>query len=339
MAFDFPASPTVGQQFTPAGGPVYIWNGYAWAVQSVAISAGGPPQGRLTLQSNTPVMTTTQAAKTAIFYTPYVGNQIPLYNGTSMVMTTFAELTVATTDTTKNPAAIGASKVNDWFIWNDSGTIRLGHGVDWASDTTRGAPAALTMINGILLNGFTITNGPAAQRGTYVGTTRSNASSQLDWIIGGTGAGGVAAFFGVWNCYNRVDVSAQIIDNTASWSYTSLTFRQKNASPGNQVSFVAGLNEDAVQVIASQCVQADGTGVTGIIGISIDSTTTTYGSAQEGTAFTNGISGVVCVFSGTLFGFHFFAPIERITGAGTATFYGSGRFSLNQNSFAFQLRM
>jgi hypothetical protein len=35
MAWDFPASPTVGQQFTPAGGPTYVWNGYAWAVGAV----------------------------------------------------------------------------------------------------------------------------------------------------------------------------------------------------------------------------------------------------------------------------------------------------------------
>jgi len=32
MAFDFPASPIVGQQYAPAGGPVYQWNGTAWVV-------------------------------------------------------------------------------------------------------------------------------------------------------------------------------------------------------------------------------------------------------------------------------------------------------------------
>jgi len=31
MAFDFPASPTNGQVFTPPGGPTYVWNGSAWA--------------------------------------------------------------------------------------------------------------------------------------------------------------------------------------------------------------------------------------------------------------------------------------------------------------------
>lgn len=30
MAFDFPASPTVGQKYTPVAGVVYTWNGYGW---------------------------------------------------------------------------------------------------------------------------------------------------------------------------------------------------------------------------------------------------------------------------------------------------------------------
>jgi hypothetical protein len=34
MSFDFPSSPTVGQQFTPAGGPTYGWNGFAWMLQA-----------------------------------------------------------------------------------------------------------------------------------------------------------------------------------------------------------------------------------------------------------------------------------------------------------------
>ena len=36
MAFDFPSSPTTGQEFTPSGGPTYVWNGYAWDVKSSA---------------------------------------------------------------------------------------------------------------------------------------------------------------------------------------------------------------------------------------------------------------------------------------------------------------
>jgi len=196
------------------------------------------PQGRLTLQSATPVMTTTQSAKTTIYYTPYVGDQVPLYDGSSMVMTTFAELSVATTDTTKSPAAIGASKVNDWFVWSDAGTVRISHGPDWTSDTARSAGTALVMVNGVLLNNASITNGPAAQRGTYVGTTRSNASSQLDWILPSTAVGGGKGTLAVWNAYNRVLSGGVCIDTTASWITASTTISAKNASANNAIAFV-----------------------------------------------------------------------------------------------------
>lgn len=39
MAFDFPSSPTVGQQFSPVAGTTYTYNGYAWAL-SVVLGAG-----------------------------------------------------------------------------------------------------------------------------------------------------------------------------------------------------------------------------------------------------------------------------------------------------------
>ncbi|CAB4132231.1 hypothetical protein UFOVP139_46 [uncultured Caudovirales phage] len=33
-AFNFPADPSVGQEFNPDGGPIYAWNGYAWDVKT-----------------------------------------------------------------------------------------------------------------------------------------------------------------------------------------------------------------------------------------------------------------------------------------------------------------
>jgi len=226
------------------------------AAVTAATGGGGtstptPPQGRLTLQTAVPVMTTTQSAKTTIFYTPYVGNKVPIYDGTNMTMTTFAELSVATTDTTKSPAAIGASKVNDWFVWNDGGTIRIGHGPDWTSDTARSAGTALVMVNGVYLNNASITNGPAASRGTFVGTTRSNASSQLDWVYGGAS---VQGFFGIWNCYNRCCVQSIAFQNTSSWAYSSTTWRGANALNNTRTYFISGLAEDAFQGAYTQVV-------------------------------------------------------------------------------------
>jgi hypothetical protein len=38
VAFDFPASPSNGQTFTPPGGPTYTWNGVGWTI----VVASGP---------------------------------------------------------------------------------------------------------------------------------------------------------------------------------------------------------------------------------------------------------------------------------------------------------
>jgi hypothetical protein len=314
------------------------------AGQIKANAAGGgtatpvPPQGRLTLQTLTPVMTTTQSAKTTIYYTPYVGNQIVLYNGTSMVPTTFAELSVATTDTTKSPAAIGVSKVNDWFVWNDAGTIRLGHGPDWTSDAARSAGTALVMVNGIYLNNASITNGPAAQRGTYVGTTRSNASSQLDWIIGGLAAGGSPSWFGVWNTYNRRTVTAVVSDTTDSWTYAGTTWRAANNSLNMRHSFVVGLAEDAWNARHHGMATATAGSVAGLLGVAADNAVTMQGISAYAAA-TGTMSLVAEISSLAPIGFHFAQAVE-IAQVGTMTFYGDlGNAGIWQTGFVFNFSM
>jgi hypothetical protein len=292
-------------------------------VDNVAINIPiNPPQGRLTLQSGTPVMTTTQAAKTTIFYSAYVGNLVPIYNGTKFIMTSIgSEISVATTDTAKNPAAVGANQVLDWFVWNDAGTIRLSHGPAWTSDTARSAGTVLVKINGIYLNNAAITNACAAQRGTYVGTTRSNASSQLDYKFASSAVGGGEGFIGVWNAYNRVDVRMQMNDSTGTWNYAINAWRAANGSNTARISFVSGLAEDGWMARHSGHVTNSATGY-GNRGIGYDSTTVL-----------SGFQGLVQIVSSTIFassafgtlsipGFHFVQAIE-LAGAGTIQFYGS----------------
>jgi hypothetical protein len=250
----------------------------SWATPSTTSVPVSQPQGRLTLASATPVMTATDSANTTVYYTPYVGQHVPLFDGSSWTMTdTGGELSQATTDTTKSPAAVGASLIYDIFVWNDGGTIRATRGPAWTSDTARSAGTALVRAtNGLYLNNASITNGPAASRGTYVGTIRSNASSQIDWIYGGSASGGTAGFFGVWNAYNRIDVGATVIDSGAEYSYVN-TARQSRGSAGNQIQMVTGLSEDSLRSVYSQGVSDYSTGSAFLgasIGIGINSTTT-----------------------------------------------------------------
>jgi hypothetical protein len=301
----------------------------AAALATAARSAIGisQPGGRLTLQSGTPVMTTTQSGATTVFYTPYIGQFVPLFDGTTMTMTDIGgEISAATTDTTKSPAAIGASKVNDWFVWNDNGTFRIGHGPDWTNDTTRSAGTALVMVKGVLLNNVSITNGPAAQRGTYVGTTRSNASSQLDWIFGSAASGGGAAFHGLYNYYNRRSFTTTITDNGAAYTYTTGTMRQARASAGNQATILQGAQEDSVLVAYAWNATSVAVASAFCIGaIGLDSTTTAAIQRinnQGGSAATAnfGIYASAALPSSSTFGVHVITALEQGDGTNANLF-------------------
>ncbi len=276
------------------------------------------PQGRLTLTSATPVMTTTTSGQTTVYYTPYIGEQVPIYNGAMFVPTTFTEMSQATTDNTKSPAAVGASSNYDVFVWNDSGTIRATRGPAWSTATTRGTGAGTTelqRINGILTNKVAITNGPGANRGTYVGTIRSNAASTIDWTYGAAASGGSAAVLNVWNCYNRVEVGTIVIDNGTSYAYGSATTRQARNSATNQINFVRGLDEDVWLFTYQASISLTTTTITaGQAYIGIDSTTAGFpattpatwcaggqGATQAGTVTIEALAGI---------GSHFAAALE-----------------------------
>jgi hypothetical protein len=309
------------------------------------VSGGfGPPQGRLTLQAGSPVLTTTAAGQTILYYYPYVGNRCPIYDGSSFTMTSIGNtgMSAATTDTTTNPAAIGASKVNDWFVWNDAGIIRLSHGPDWTSDTTRSAGTALGMVNGIYLNNASITNGPAAQRGTYVGTTRSNASSTLDWKYGTAANPPGESWFGVWNAYNRANVAAFCGDTTSNWTSTNVTPHAANAAGSAsgltfRASFITGLSEDSSLGIYSTH-SALNTSTGGTIGIGYDSTSvfSTSGSAQaSSTTLQSAVTAEIALTPAI--GWHFMQALEAATIAGTAAFYGAFQQSMSKLFFSYQM--
>jgi hypothetical protein len=319
-------------------------NSIATTAFVMAAIATTPPQGRLTLLSGTPVMTASTAGQTSIFYTAYIGNQIPLFDGSIMAMAVFPQLSVGPiSDTSQNPSPIGASKCNDWFVWRRGGGLALSHGPDWTNDTTRSAGTALVRVNGIWLNNVTIgdgaVTGPAAQRGTYVGTTRSNASSQLDWIFGGKADGGIAGNFGVWNTYNRRPVASMSLDTTGSYALAAGGgWRPPNGSVNMRTNFVIGLQEDAAMAehtlsgsLASSDLSA---------GIGFDSTTANTGTASY--AYNSGAYGAhnVNARAGVMPspGYHYLTALEFVITA-TTTIYGAAGQPSIQSGLVTRLEM
>lgn len=218
-------------------------------------------------------------------------------------------------------------------MWNDSGTLRLSHGTDWTNDTTRSTGTALIRVNGIWLNNASIPNGPAASRGTWVGTTRSDGSSQLNWILGGASSGGTAAVLGVWNAYNRVQVATAVSESTSTWSYSSATIRSMTVLwTIASATFVVSLN---VSLFVTGRMAAAGAYID--FGWGLNTTTARNSPLLEIYAASYAAS-VQTTVSGSGHRdsvFNFLQAVEAGDGTNANTVIGSG----NANSFKMNWRM
>ncbi|MDP2330297.1 MAG: hypothetical protein Q8M19_06325 [Reyranella sp.] len=379
----------------------------AWGIPSQPVA----PQGRLTLSSGEPVMTGDQTGKTSIFYTPYTGAFIPIYDGSAFVPTAFIERSNDLTQSSigkAGPAAAGPYQVIDAFVWNDGGTVRLtrgpkhrkagtftitvatpavvtwvGHGLHdgatWTPESTtgnlpagaqvvvgttyfvtrvdtdtfklsttladqvggtfintsgtqsgvhtganytaeRGAGAGtseLERVDGIWVNKHDIANGPAAQRGTYVGTIYCNASSQVDFKKGSIAAGFGEAIIGVWNMYNRVDVTGSVI-NSGGWSYAGGA-RPAAGLATSRVTVVAGLKEVGISGSFGVAVYSGGAGSNVNMGVGFNSSST-FQAYVTGSPGAHGYGSPTGTGSGQPFGLSYLCALEQfVSGAGYST--------------------
>lgn len=285
-------------------------------------------QLRLTLVTATPVMTTTQSAKTSIFLTPYSGLYLPSYNGTNTLMvSTGGEVSLAL-DSNAGHTGYQQSGKNFDLFWDDAGS-RLVTGPAWTDGTTRAT--ALEYKNGFLCNAASMTakfdasasTATIAQdRGLYLGTMRASADGQCSFIYGASSAGGTAGQFLLWNMYNRTTLTSFTNDSTDSWTYAVGTFRAADASTGNSFSYVCGQADEAVSASYSIMAQNDATSLA-VIAIGVDVTNAlTQASGQFRVAAT--VGSMIAGYSGIPgLGFHFLQAIEQsAAGNGTVSFLG-----------------
>lgn len=226
-----------------------VWTAVNASSATPAVSA---PQGRLTLTSATPVLAADVVDSGTVYFTPYEGSLVPLYNGSAMIPTTFAELTL-----TLNATPHVANGIYDVFVFSNAGVATLATGPVWTTVTAgagaRGAGAGTTQLSriaGYWVNTVSMTgkNGAtsytiAANRGTYVGSILINgtAAAQITCHT----AWGQSRKWGVWNAYNRKRIFLQAGDATASWTYASATIRASNNDSANKCTVFAGLPEES----------------------------------------------------------------------------------------------
>ncbi len=261
----------------------------------------GPCCGRLTLTSGVPVTTADVAGAGTLYFTPYKGNQVALYEGGVWVAHTFSELGLAL-------GALGANTNYDIFVYDNAGTVTL-QAVAWTNDTMRATALALQ-------DGVYVKNGATTHR--YLGTIRTTSAGQC--------ADSTAMRF-VWNYYNRVRRMLLAVDTTNSWIYTSTAWRPSNNNTTNGVgrfAFVRGTNEDLVQ--AWHLSMAGGQTGTGSIyagaGIGLDATDSNSAQLWVGRGEDNLAEQHTALYVGyPSAGYHYLQRLEKASNS-NAHFYG-----------------
>lgn len=272
----------------------------AAAVQNV--NARSMCEGRLTLESGVPISTSDQADKETLYYTPYTGNCIALYDGTNWVRRTFTELSIDVPD---------ATNVYDVFAYDNSGTVAL-ELTAWATTETRAT--ALTTQNGVYVKTGALTR---RYLGSFYSTTDGNG--QID---------DTNATRHLWNYYNRVVRPVQVaLAGAAGYTYTTATWRQANANTGNQISIVVGVNEDMFEVGCYGDVANTNANVQ-VWAAPLFNSTTVYSDAFVASIGGNGlttlVAGVAQPFGAVwrsypTAGYHYWAWGEKSAATGTTT--------------------
>lgn len=264
-----------------------------------------PMDFRLTLESGVPVSTTAQTAKTTLYLTPYVGNQIALYYNSAWVIYSAAEMSISLADLT-------ASTPYDVWCYSNSGTPTL-ELLAWTDAATRAT--ALTRQDGILVK-----SGAATRR--YLGSVYINASGgQTDDSPGGADAEGKRY---VWNYYNRVSRHCYITTATASWTYGTATWRASNNSAALRFGCMVGVAEDCI----SSRMQIATNPQLAYIGIGVDSASSISSLiSAHATGQTNMLQVEYSKVQAA--GYHYYQAMETISGGITNTFYGADYFVLS----------
>lgn len=278
-------------------GQVLTSNGASAPTFQDAVAVRFAATGRLTLESGVAVSSSDQTAKTTLYYTPYAGNQIGLYDGASAwVIRSFSELSIAVPST--------SDTMYDVFVYDNAGTATL-ELTAWTNVTTRAT--ALTTQDGILVK-----TGATTRR--YVGSFVT------------TGVSGQAAdalhFRGVWNYYNRVPRALKRVDTTNSWTYTTATFQNANASTSNVVGVVVGVAEVTADLYMQHMGANAGT-VNLWAAIGYDSATVPIAVSQGSVNLSNvPVQLSTRIAHNPAVGYHYYSWLERSTASGTTTWYG-----------------
>jgi len=204
-------------------------------------------QGRLTLTTATPITISDVTAAATIYFTPYKGDKVALFDGTNWIVHTFTERSLSLSGYT-------ADKNYDIWIYDNAGTLTLESTV-WTNDSTRAT--ALVFQDGVYCKTGALTR-------RYLGTIRTTATT-------GQTEDSVTKRY-VSNLYNQVEREFAK-DNQVNNNYNSTTRRYYGGVSTNRVDFVLGVGAAVFGTVSVYCNGgADGQPSEGGLALDDDST-------------------------------------------------------------------
>lgn len=298
---------TALQQFRVNAGGTAI---EAFTPATASDIAIGTCEFRLSLTSGTAVTTSDVTAATTVYLTPYNGNRIALYDGSS------AWEIMSSAEVSASLSGLTADLPYDVFAYDNSGTLTL-ELVAWTNSTTRATAIAYQ-------NGVPVKTGATNKR--LVGTILITSSTgQCEDSL---------KFRGVSNVYNRQPRPFKALDTTNSWSYSSAAWRSFNNSTTlgvGKIRYVSTLTDTLLAVWVNGYASS-GHG----IGIGIDSTSTNSAFFGGTNGATVG-SGPAMYFGCPAVGLHDVYPLEYANGS--LTFYGDNNTAYAQSGMAGYILM
>ena len=279
------------------------------AIQSVlsTLAAGTRTMsGRLTLTTGVAITTSDVSGASTIYFTPYNGNLISIYDGTSWIAYTFSELSLALSGLT-------SGKLYDVYVYRNSGTTKIDLSPAWTNDTTRSS--ATTILNGIVVNNAQFTgvitgDTVAANRGTLVGTIRTTGTT--------TTADTVTQRL-VCNELNPVPKHLYRYDATTH-TYSATTIRGWNGASTHTLEWIASSQSRSPLLTLEGAFGPPGTGSQGAR-LGVGTATTTQAMALEMGAQVILGSGFGLPTAAPAAGYVIYYVTESATGSGNTSFY------------------
>lgn len=284
---------------------------YSSNIQNAPNLQNGVCEGRLTLTAGSAVTIADVTGAGILYFSPYQGNRIGIFDGTRWTVRTFAETSLALT--------VASASIYDVFAYNSAGTLALELSASWTNDTTRNQ--VLTLQNGVLVKSGTTTR-------RWLGTIRGTGSNIVE--------DSTSRRF-VYNYYNRIERELSVIESTDSWSYATEAWRSLNNSTANRVQFILGVQEDLCWFDNRAC-GSNSVGAGFGVGIGLDATTANsaklfYGGGNAG------IVPLMATFSSTIAaGYHFIQALEYGNTVGTTNFYGDAGLTMIQSGLIGKIK-